>query len=70
MLGVFTRGHILGFDEATIGKSEIYTTTAICKSQTVRMIRIETKTFKSLLKPTLAWHDLSLFSINSVKVVG
>ena len=51
-IGLLSRGHILGLEEAVIGKRDIYTTSACCVSETVELLRIETETFRSILKPT------------------
>lgn len=45
IIGVVSKGHILGLEEAIIGKSDVYSTSAICWSQNVELLRIERDVF-------------------------
>lgn len=58
VIGLITKGHVLGLEEAIIGKSEFYQSTALCVSQQVDLLRIDKETFINILKTTSIWHDL------------
>jgi len=55
-----SKGHILGIEDAILGKSDFYTTSAVVHSQEegVELYRIESDTFCNLLKQTSIWNEL------------
>jgi hypothetical protein len=55
VIGVVTKGHVLGLEEAIIGNSDTYQTSAICHSQNVDLLRISKNDFQSILKTTSTW---------------
>lgn len=65
------KGHILGLEEAVLGKRNVHTTSARCVSETAELLRIETEVFLSILKPTppvttALWKQLTAKSLKDV----
>lgn len=55
IIGLVSCGTLLGLEEAIIGNSDVYCTTAIVYSRDVELLRIEKEIFKNVLKSTLSW---------------
>jgi hypothetical protein len=49
VIGVVSKGHILGLDEASFGLSNIYNTGAVCLSLEAELFKIEKDFFMKLM---------------------
>ncbi len=50
ILGLVSEHHVLGIEEAVLGKSDEYTTSAVCYSQQVVLYRVDREYFKMIFK--------------------
>lgn len=66
VVGIVSKGHLLGIEDAVIAKAPYYTTGAIV-SQAVELYRIDREQFSNILKPTFAWNVLVKKSIENVQ---